>query len=161
MRFFSKPVAIKHLLIASVLTVLLCAGIASAAQGPAGQRGPQGTAGEQGGTGQTGERGMRGLVGKDGKAGKSAPAAAVPSTASSTTSGTSTIDDGTWEVGADIAPGTYRAAGGDLCYWEILKGPPHGDDIDNILENDVASKNVVVTLSQGQWFNTDGCGQWK
>ena len=66
-----------------------------------------------------------------------------------------------WEVGADIAPGTHRAAGGGGCYWEILNGPPDGDNSGDIEENDFGSKNAVVTLSQGQWFNTEDCGEWK
>jgi hypothetical protein len=55
-------------------------------------------------------------------------------------------------VGVDIAPGTYRADGGGSCYWEILKGPPSGAGIDNIVENDVASSNAIFTLADGQWF---------
>ena len=70
------------------------------------------------------------------------------------------ISDGTWEVGADVSPGTYRAKGGDACYWAILKGPPSGDNIDNIKENDVGSSNTIVTLSKGQYFQTRDCGDW-
>lgn len=70
------------------------------------------------------------------------------------------FDDGTWKVGGDVKAGTYRADGGDTCYWAILKGPPSGDNIENILENDVGSSNVVVTLSVGQYFKTSDCGEW-
>ena len=48
------------------------------------------------------------------------------------------IADGTWQVGADITPGTYRARG----------------DSDNIEENGGFTANVVVTQSDGQ------CGDW-
>jgi hypothetical protein len=107
------------------------------------------------------EQGPRGPKGERGPRGKAAQSPSTPdSTNTSTTSGSSTIEDGTWEVGADISAGTYRAHGGDSCYWEILKGPPSGDALENIVENDVASSNVIVTLSDGQWFNTDGCGTW-
>jgi hypothetical protein len=141
--------------------VLLIFGAAMAGagtEGPTGHQGPAGRAGTAGPPGPKGERGPRG------KAGKNAPAQTNVSTGSSggssTTSGSSTIEDGTWEVGADISAGTYRAPGGDSCYWEILKGPPSGDALGNIVENDAASSNVIVTLSDGQWFNTDGCGTW-
>ena len=32
------------------------------------------------------------------------------------------IDDGTWRVGIDIAPGTYLTAGTDGCYWQRSSG---------------------------------------
>jgi len=73
--------------------------------------------------------------------------------------GASVIADGTWQVGSDVAPGTYRARGGDSCYWAILDGPPRGDS-DNIEENGGFTANVVVTLSDGQWFETNDCGDW-
>ena len=157
--FFAKPATIKHLLIASVLVLVVSISASGgAATGPAGPRGDQG---EQGDAGDTGDTGERGRAGKTGRTGKTAKAPAPSLSSSTTTSGGSTIEDGTWEVGADIAPGTYRAKGGGSCYWEILKGPPKGDNLDNIEENDVASSNVVVTLSHGQWFKTNDCGTWK
>jgi hypothetical protein len=74
--------------------------------------------------------------------------------------GASTIEDGTWEVGSDIAAGTYRAPGGDDCYWEIRTSAHSGDSLDEILENGVMESNPTVTISDGQWFETDSCGSW-
>jgi hypothetical protein len=127
-----------------------------ASQGPPG---PQGKQGIQGASGEQGTKGSRGSRGKRGTSGRSAVSAPAPGT--STTSGGSTIGDGTWEVGPDVKAGTYRAEGGDTCYYAILNGPPDGDNIENIEENDAGSSNVVVTLSSGQWFETNDCGEWK
>ena len=49
--------------------------------------------------------------------------------------------------------------GGESCYWAILNGPPRGDH-GNIEENGSFTANVVVTLSEGQWFETNDCGDW-
>ncbi|GHD05330.1 Rnase Y domain-containing protein [Zhihengliuella salsuginis] len=71
-----------------------------------------------------------------------------------------TIDEGTWTVGVDIAAGTYRADGnvsGD-CYWGIYRSGSNGDDI---LENDIpGGGRPMVTLSDGQDFQTRRCGSW-
>jgi hypothetical protein len=40
---------------------------------------------------------------------------------SQVTSSKTTFGPGTWIVGTDVAPGTYRSSGGDGCYWERLK----------------------------------------
>ena len=157
--FLNKPVTMKAYLAGLVGVLIVSAAMAGSAQ--QGEQGPQGEAGKAGAQGEQGARGARGPRGERGPRGKAAQSPSTPdSTNTSTTSGSSSIKDGTWEVGADISPGTYRASGGGGCYWEILKGPPSGDALDNIVENDVGSSNVIVTLSDGQWFNTDGCGTW-
>jgi hypothetical protein len=69
------------------------------------------------------------------------------------------ISDGTWEVGSDLSAGTYRAAGGEYCYWEIRTSAHAGGSIDEILENGLG-KNPTVTLSEGQWFESNECGTW-
>jgi hypothetical protein len=157
--FLDKPVSMKAYLAGLVVVVIISAAMAGSAQEAV--QGPQGESGKAGAPGEQGARGARGPKGERGPRGKAARNPSTPdSTNTSTTSGSSSIEDGTWEVGADISAGTYRARGGDTCYWEILKGPPSGDALDNIVENDVGSSNVIVTLSDGQWFNTDGCGAW-
>lgn len=73
---------------------------------------------------------------------------------------TNMIHQGTWTVGVDIKPGTYRASEnvGSSCYWAILASGTNGDDIIN---NDLpGGGRPVVTLSKGQDFNTNRCGSW-
>ncbi|WP_255769466.1 hypothetical protein [Pseudarthrobacter sulfonivorans] len=72
-----------------------------------------------------------------------------------------TVSDGTWTVGADIEPGTYRAAAavGSTCYWGIYRSGSNGSDI---IENDIpGGGRPVVTLSPGQDFNSTRCGKWE
>ena len=72
-----------------------------------------------------------------------------------------TIGDGTWTVGSDIEPGTYRAAAavGSTCYWGIYRSGSNGGDI---IENDIpGGGRPVVTLSPGQDFNSTRCGKWE
>jgi hypothetical protein len=68
----------------------------------------------------------------------------------------SSFGNGTWQVGADITPGVYRAAGGTNCYWAIL----NSTDTFDIATNGVMVNNPTVTLTAGKWFETDGCGEW-
>ena len=70
----------------------------------------------------------------------------------------STFSDGTWAVGEEILPGTYRSTAGGNCYWAILKGPS-GGGINNIVENGFGP-NATITLSSGQYVEVSGCGEW-
>jgi hypothetical protein len=152
----NEPITRKTLLISLLATLILTAIIsasfagANGADGRNGEPGPAGAAGERGPKGERGARGPRGQRGAQG---------AVKRVEVAPGGGESIIADGTWKVGSDVAPGTYRAKGGGSCYWAILNGPPRGDS-DNIEENGGFTKNVVVTLSQGQWFETKDCGDW-
>lgn len=72
-----------------------------------------------------------------------------------------TIREGTWTVGVDIAPGTYRSTGdvGSSCYWAILTSGTNGDDI---IANDIpGGGRPSVTLAEGQDFETKRCGTWE
>ena len=72
-----------------------------------------------------------------------------------------TVSDGTWTVGSDIEPGTYRAveAVGSSCYWGIYRSGSNGGDI---IENDIpGGGRPVVALSVGQDFNSTRCGKWE
>ncbi|MEV7132117.1 hypothetical protein AB0N24_04430 [Arthrobacter sp. NPDC093128] len=72
-----------------------------------------------------------------------------------------TVGDGTWTVGSDVEPGTYRAAAavGSTCYWGIYRSGSNGGDI---IENDIpGGGRPVVTLSAGQDFNSTRCGKWE
>lgn len=77
------------------------------------------------------------------------------------TKAANTVGDGTWTVGTDIDPGTYRAAAavGSTCYWGIYRSGSNGDDI---IQNDIpGGGRPVVNLSAGQDFNSTRCGKWE
>ena len=151
-----KPVTRKTLLLSSLATFLVTVVVSAALAGQDGRDGddgPPGPTGAAGAQGPKGERGPRGVRGKQG------PQGAVKRVEVAPGGGESVFADGTWQVGTDVAPGTYRARGGESCYWAILNGPPRGDS-DNIDENGGFTSNVVVTLSEGQWFETNDCGDW-
>jgi hypothetical protein len=71
-------------------------------------------------------------------------------------------DGGMFEVGTDIAPGTYKSAGNadDSCYWERTKDAEHG--LNSIIANNNVTGTAVVTISPNDaYFKTTGCGDWK
>ncbi len=72
----------------------------------------------------------------------------------------STIIDGTWVVGVDIEPGTYKAksAVGSSCYWGIYTS---GSNSEDIITNDIPGGGLPsVTLAAGQDFKSSRCGAW-
>jgi hypothetical protein len=152
--FLNKPVSVKWLIGIVLVAVVIGAAGSTGPAGPAGParpKGPVGLAGIDGQDGQDGERGPRGSRGSNGK---DAPQPEVAS--AGTGDGGSVIGDGTWEVGADVQPGQYRANGGGSCYFQTSSDANGAD----ILDNSYGEKNVVVTLESGQWFNTESCGDW-
>lgn len=83
-------------------------------------------------------------------------------TATEAQAAANTITEGTWTVGVDIEPGTYRTdaaiPGGGHCYWSITRTGTNGDEI---LQNDIVTGGrPSVTLSEGQDFTTRDCGSW-
>lgn len=66
--------------------------------------------------------------------------------------------DGTYVVGGHIQAGTYRAPGGDGCYWERLSG--FSGDLDDVIANDFEGATVVSILDSDRGFHTDDCGTW-
>ncbi|MCO4261941.1 hypothetical protein NG697_03165 [Pseudarthrobacter sp. MDT3-26] len=72
-----------------------------------------------------------------------------------------TVSDGTWTVGSDIEPGTYRASAdvGSSCYWGIYATGSNGS---NIIDNDLpGGGRPSVALSAGQDFKSSRCGKWE
>ncbi|WP_434612348.1 hypothetical protein [Arthrobacter sp. A5] len=71
-----------------------------------------------------------------------------------------TIRDGTWVVGTDIEPGTYRAAAVQSgCYWGIYQSGSNGSQI---IENDIpGGGRPSVLLAAGQDFKASRCGSWE
>lgn len=84
--------------------------------------------------------------------------AAPPAGAAPPAAGRTTIEEGTYSVGVDIQPGTYRTVGaGSDCYWSITKSGSNGSDI---VDNHIGAGNLTVTLKAGQDFTSQRCGTW-
>jgi len=73
--------------------------------------------------------------------------------------------DGTYVVGQDIRPGTYRTDGpqGGLitdCYWARLSSTS-GNSQDIIANGDTKGQTAVTIASTDKAFTTRGCKPWK
>lgn len=67
---------------------------------------------------------------------------------------------GTYIVGVDIKPGTYRNSGGEGCYWARLRNFRH--TLESIIANDNTDSRTVVRIrSTDKGFESNGCGTWK
>jgi hypothetical protein len=67
--------------------------------------------------------------------------------------------DGTFLVGSDIVPGTYRNRNGGDCYWARLSGT--SGDFSQILANNNTSGQAIVTiLPSDKAFSVERCGEW-
>jgi hypothetical protein len=68
--------------------------------------------------------------------------------------------DGTYQVGTDIQPGTYRTReGSPNCYYERLRNFTGG--LNSILANNNTNAPAVVTIKPTDaGFNSQGCGTW-
>lgn len=71
-----------------------------------------------------------------------------------------TFGDGTYRVGSDIEPGTYRAPGTEQsCYWARLKDL--SGTLDAIVASDLAQGPATVSISTSDVaFKTARCGTW-
>ncbi|MER5352754.1 hypothetical protein ABT093_20770 [Kitasatospora sp. NPDC002551] len=76
-----------------------------------------------------------------------------------------TIDgSGTFLVGAEVRPGTYRTAGpgggsGGMCYWERARAAD--GELDSIIANENLTGQGVVTIKKSDAvFKTQGCQRW-
>jgi hypothetical protein len=107
--------------------------------------------------------------GNKGNDGTVADKQSTPSTQKSTTktkpAAKFAFDDGTFKVGSDIKPGTYRTHGGDGsafgCYWARLSG--FSGEVDDIIANNGSYTNgsqVVTIAPSDKGFQTQGCGKW-
>jgi len=66
--------------------------------------------------------------------------------------------DGTYVVGTDIEPGTYKATPSGQCYWARLSSTADESDI---IANHLASGPTTVTISNTDAaFLTNRCGAW-
>lgn len=94
-----------------------------------------------------------------------APATATPRPGTPTPTRTPTpsyahFGDGTFQVGKDIQPGTYRTrVGSSNCYYERLKG--FGGTVDDIIANNNTNAPAIVTIATTDMgFTSQGCGTW-
>lgn len=71
-----------------------------------------------------------------------------------------TFTDGTFQVGIDIQPGTYRTRiGSQGCYYARLKG--FSGSLDDILANNNTDDPAIVTiLPTDKGFESQNCGTW-
>lgn len=86
------------------------------------------------------------------------PAETVTVTAAPAGPSGSITSDGTFLVGADIKPGTYKTAGGQMCYWARLSDLSGSGIIDNGVG---AGQQVVTVAASDKAFETRGCGEWR
>lgn len=73
------------------------------------------------------------------------------------------LGEGTYEVGVDVDAGRYKTTvpGDSLnCYWERTKDD--SGDFGSIIANDNADPGarVSVTIKRGEFFTSNGCGDW-
>ncbi|RST03160.1 hypothetical protein EF910_21525 [Streptomyces sp. WAC07149] len=69
---------------------------------------------------------------------------------------------GTFQVGSDLQPGTYRTTGnkGLGCYWERAKDA--SGEVDSIIANDNVTGTSYVTIEAGdKLFKSNGCNDWE
>ncbi|GAA1399230.1 hypothetical protein GCM10009639_38660 [Kitasatospora putterlickiae] len=93
------------------------------------------------------------------------PAVTTPPAETAPAGPADTIDgSGTFLVGTDIRPGTYRTAGpggrsGGMCYWERARSAD--GDLDSVIANENLMGQGVVTIKKSDVvFKTQGCQSW-
>jgi len=70
-----------------------------------------------------------------------------------------TFENGTYIVGTDIVPGTYRSTGGTGCYFARLSGFTGG--LSHILSNENTDDPAIVTITPSdKGFTARRCGTW-
>lgn len=76
------------------------------------------------------------------------------------TSSKTSFGDGTYFVGTDIEPGTYKSSGQPNCYYARLRG--FGGNTDDIISNENTDTAAIVTIAPGdKGFSSTRCGTWK
>ena len=123
-----------------------------------------GIIGNLGDTGPTAEPSATATASKPAEA-KSGPSASKAPEAKKTTEpvAESTMGEGTYQIGVDAKPGRYKTQAPQdsaNCYWERLKDDRGG--FDSIIANDNVNPGarVPITVRQGEFVNSRGCGSW-
>jgi hypothetical protein len=81
------------------------------------------------------------------------PAPVAPPAPAAPPSPLTTVSEGTYLVGTDMQPGTYKSAGSDGCYWARMKD----DSGQKIIANDFASGPTRFTAKKGEFVKIAGC----
>ena len=84
----------------------------------------------------------------------------VPTQKPTPTSSFAIFGDGTFTVGKDIQPGTYRTRQGSSgCYYARLKG--FGGTVGDIISNNNTDNAAIITIAASdKGFESQGCGTW-
>ncbi|MET0771559.1 MAG: hypothetical protein ABWZ82_00620 [Candidatus Limnocylindrales bacterium] len=70
-----------------------------------------------------------------------------------------TFSDGTWVVGGEVRPGTYRATSETACSWARLGEPAAG--LEQVIGSAAGSGSRLVTVGKRDAsFRSNGCGRW-
>lgn len=70
-----------------------------------------------------------------------------------------TFGNGTFRVGADVAPGLYQSSTSGSCYWERMSG--FSGSLSDILANEnVTGRAIVEIKSSDVGFKSSRCGSW-
>jgi hypothetical protein len=78
---------------------------------------------------------------------------------SAITKSKTSFGDGTYIVGTDIEPGTYKSSGQSGCYYARLSG--FGGSLDDILANQNTNTAAIVTIAAtDKGFKSNHCGTW-
>lgn len=76
-----------------------------------------------------------------------------------TASPTADFGGGTFQVGPEIAPGTWRAGADDGCYWERLSD--FSGELDGIIANEFSDEQQIVEIEPSDvGFHSEGCAAW-
>ena len=87
------------------------------------------------------------------------PGAKVTVTAQPPAPAAAIAEDGTWLVGADVKPGTYRSSSSGDCYWARLRNT--NGDLDSIIANGNGGNQVVTIKRTDKAFESaNGCAPW-
>lgn len=76
------------------------------------------------------------------------------------TNSMTSFGQGTFIVGTDMVPGTYRSSKGDGCYWARLRG--FAGTLNEIIANDFRSSGRALVTIKGtdKGFQSSRCGTW-
>lgn len=67
---------------------------------------------------------------------------------------------GTFLVGEDIEPGTYRSLEAEYCHWDRLSGLG-GDYDEDVITSGFSEGNSYVTITESDTaFSSEGCADW-
>lgn len=69
-----------------------------------------------------------------------------------------TMGEGKYEVGVDVAAGRYKTPGGDYCYWSRNKDD--SGDFSKIITSDIVKGPASFTINKGEFVELKGDCLW-